>query len=315
MTIDGMKILALPAVLLVAASMTASAQSSQPALSFEVASIKPAEPQPMGRIRVMMNADPGRIHYTNVSLLDCIRVAYDVKEFQISGPDWLGSDRFDIQATYPAGATEDQVPEMLRSLLAERFRLQLHRETTEHSVYVLVAGKNGARLKPAEVETSDEPSHSGVPRPEGGARTDQGGKAGKADGGPGSGGPPRQAMMMMMIDAAGMHVKAPTATLGNLCDAISHFTDRPVVDQTGIQGKYDFDLVFTPENMRGLPGGPGGPKPLPMGDAPPGAETRSAEPGPSIFDAVQQYGLRLEPRKAPLTQLIIDHIDRTPTEN
>jgi uncharacterized protein (TIGR03435 family) len=309
-----MKISALLAILLLAASLTATAQSSPSALSFEVASIKLAEPQPMGRMRVMMNADPGRIHYSNVSLLDCIRVAYDVKEFQISGPDWLGSERFDIQATYPAGATEDQVPEMLRSLLAERFRLQLHRETTEHAVYVLVAGKNGARLKPAEVETSDQPSHSGGPPPEGDARTDQGGGAGKAGGGPVSGGPPRQAMMMMM-DPAGMHLKAPAATLGDLCDAISHFTDRPVVDQTGIQGRYDFDLVFTPENKRGLPGSPGGPKPMPMGEAPPGAETRSAEPGPSIFDAVQQYGLRLEPRKAPLTQLIIDHIEKTPTEN
>ena len=80
---------------------------------FEVASIKPAEPMPMGMMRIGMNADPGILRYTNVSLKDCIRAAYRVKDFQVEGPDWLGSARFDIQAKFPAGATEDQVPEML----------------------------------------------------------------------------------------------------------------------------------------------------------------------------------------------------------
>lgn len=306
----------LPVVLFVA-SVAAIAQQPQPALSFEVASIKPAAPQTMGRIRMGMNADRGMIRYTNVSLRDCIRVAYGVKEFQIGGPDWLHSERFDIQAKFPAGATEYQVPEMLQSLLADRFKLQLHRETTEHAVYALVVGKNGPRLKPAEVETSDEPipaanANSGENTPPD-AHVRSNGEAGKTSGGPGSGGPPRGAIMMM-IDPAGMHLKAPAATLDTISDALSRFTDRPVVDQTGIHGRYDFDLVFTPENMRGLPGGPGGPKLIAPGAGPAGTETQS-EPGPSVFDAVQQYGLKLEPRKAQLTELIVDHIEKTPTEN
>jgi uncharacterized protein (TIGR03435 family) len=306
----------LPALLLVA-SAAAIAQQPQPTLSFEVASIKPAAPDAMGRMRIMMNADPGMIHYTNVTVLDCIRVAYSVKEFQISGPEWLGSERFDIQAKFPAGATEDQVPEMLQSFLADRFKLQLHRETTEHAVYALVVGKNGSRLKPSEVETRDEPVLAAKPNPGENPPPDShvrsGGEAGATTGGPNSGRPPRGAIMMM-VDPSGMHLKANGATLGTICDSLSRFADRPVVDQTGIQGKYDFDLVFTPETMRGLPGGPGGPKGMPMGAGPAGAETQS-EPGPSIFDAVQQYGLKLEPRKAPLTQLIVDHVEKMPTEN
>jgi uncharacterized protein (TIGR03435 family) len=304
-----MKTSVLLSVFLFVVSLAAIGQQQPSALSFEVASIKPAGPQQMGRIRVGTNADRGMIRYSNVSLLDCIRIAYDVKEFQITGPDWLGSERFDIQAKYPAGATEDQVPEMLQSLLANRFKLQMHRDTREHAVYALVAGKNGPRLKPAEVETRDEPMTAANTNP--GKNTAPG--APTHTGGPDSGGPPRGAIMMM-IDPSGMHLKAPAATLGTISDSLSRFTDRPVVDQTRIQGKYDFDLVFTPQNMRGLPGGPGGPQSTPVGGGPAGAETRS-EPGPSIFDAVQQYGLKLEPRKASLTQIIVDRIEKTPTEN
>lgn len=303
--------------LLFVGSVAAIAQQPPSALSFEVASIKPAEPQQMGRMRVGMNADRGMIRYTNVSLLDCIRIAYGVKEFQISGPDWLGSQRFDIQAKYPTGATEDQVPEMLQSLLANRFKLQVHRDTREHAVYALVAGKNGPKLKPAEIETHDEPISDAKPNPgENPPPNAQGGdgeKGGKATDGPGSGGPPRGAIMMM-IDPTGMHLKAPAATLGTISDTLSRFTDRPVVDQTGIEGRYDFDLVFTPQNMRGLPGGAEGPKQIPAGGGPDGAETRS-EPGPSIFDAVEQYGLKLDPRKASLIQIVVDHIEKMPTEN
>jgi uncharacterized protein (TIGR03435 family) len=316
-TLSHMKASVLLPVFLFVASLAAIGQQSPSALSFEVASIKLAGPQPMGRIRVGTNADRGMIRYTNVSLLDCIRIAYDVKEFQISGPDWLGSQRFDIQAKYPAGATEEEVPEMLQSLLANRFKLQVHRDTREHAVYALVVGKSGPRLKRAEIEIRDEPASDAKPNPgENPPPNTQGRdseKGGMTSGGPGSGGPPRGAIMMM-VDPAGMHLKAPAATLGTISDTLSRFTDRPVVDQTGIQGRYDFDLVFTPQNMRGLGGGPGGPRLMPMGGGPDGAETKS-EPGPSIFDAVEQYGLKLEPRKTSLTQIVVDHIEKMPTEN
>lgn len=256
-------------------------------ISFEVASIKPAQPESGGRMRIGMNADAGMLRYTNVSLQDCIRQAYRVKEFQVEGPDWLKSARFNIVAKLPAGASKDRIPEMLQDLLAERFKLAVHRETKDHAIYALVTGKNGPKLKPAEAPAPDQPA--------------------KGDGIE-KGRVPRGAMMMM-LDPSGMHLKAPAATLGNLADMLSHFSERPVVDMTGIQGQYDFDLLFAPETMRGMP------PPPPGGGERPAPGAAEKEPAPSMFEAVQRYGLKLEPRKGPLEIVVVDHMERTPTEN
>lgn len=259
--------------------------------AFEVASIKPAKPSPMGQIRIGMSADAGMLRYTNVSLKDCIRVAYRVKDFQVQGPDWIESARFDITAKLPAGSSEDQIPEMLQALLADRFKLTLRRETKEHAVYALVVGKGGPKLKPAEVpvDKGDAPA-----------------------GNSGKGAPPRNAMMMQM-STAGVHLKAPSVTLAGLAEMISRFSERPVVDMTAIQGQYDFDLVFSPETMRGMPrmmggmppGGGAGPMPAPgAGDRPP--SDAPAEPGASIYDSVQRYGLNAQ-------SLILSARLKTPT--
>jgi uncharacterized protein (TIGR03435 family) len=264
-------------------------------IAFEVASIKPSQPLPMGQMRIMMNTDGGMLRYNNASLKDCIRVAYRVKDFQVQGPDWLGSTRFDIVAKLPDGSSQDQVPEMLQTLLADRFKLTLRRETKEHAIYALVAGKGGPRLKPAEIPT---------------------GEAATPGAAPGRGGMPRGAMSMM-VDPSGAHLKAPSATLATLAEMISRFSERPVVDQTGIEGQYDFDLVFAPETMRGMPGGGmrGPMQPPPGGSEHPPAEAPSEGAAGSIYDSVQRYGLKLEPRKAPMEILTVDHIERTPTEN
>ena len=84
---------------------TAFGQQPSGKLAFEVASIKPSQPLPMGQMRIMMSTDGGMLRYNNVSLKDCIRVAYRVKDFQVQGPDWLGSARFDIVAKLPDGAS------------------------------------------------------------------------------------------------------------------------------------------------------------------------------------------------------------------
>ena len=117
--------------------------------------------------------------------------------------------------------------------------------------------------------------------------------------------------MMVMLDPAGVHLKTPSATLANVADLLSRFVERPIVDMTGIQGQYAFDMTFAPEKMPNFPRG-GGPMPPPGGDRPADAPSEQAV---SIFDAVQHYGLKLDPRKAPLEILIIDHIEKTPTEN
>ena len=283
------------AIVAIACCFAGLAEEPAGKAAFEVASIRPADPSPMGRMQIQMSVDAGMLRYTNVSLKDCIRAAYRVKDYQIEGPDWISDTRFNISAKLPAGASKEEAPEMLQTLLAERFKLELHRDTTPHAIYALVVDKGGAKLKPAEVPTGE----AGPP------------EGGRGGGGRGMGG--GRGNMMMMMGPEGLHVKAASATVAGLGEMLSRFTDRPIVDQTGIEGQYDFDLAFTPETMRGLPGpamhAPGGPGP----DGRP-ADAASHEGG-TVFDAVQRYGLKLEPRKAPMEVLIVDRAEKTPTEN
>ena len=123
-----------------------SAYGQRPA--FEVASIKPSPPPSTpGMMRIGMQRAPGRVTYSGMSLKLLIQNAFRVKNYQISGPAWLDSERFEIVAKLPEGANADQTPEMMQKLLAERFGLKLHRETKELPVYALVTGKNGPKLE------------------------------------------------------------------------------------------------------------------------------------------------------------------------
>jgi len=131
--------------------------SALPALAqtFDVASVKPAEPMTNGMIRVSMNGgpgtpDPGRLNYQNVSLKMIVTNAFNVKDYQVGGPAFLDSERFDVTAKIPQGTTKEQMQVMLQNLLKERFRLEFHREKKEMSSYVLLVGKNGSKMKVAD---------------------------------------------------------------------------------------------------------------------------------------------------------------------
>jgi uncharacterized protein (TIGR03435 family) len=256
-------ILCLPAVV-------AIAQNAPAQIAFEVASIKPASPQPMGRMLTGMNTDGSMLRYSNASLKDVIRMAYRVQDTQVEGPDWLSNARFDIQAKLPDGSTRDQVPEMLQTLLADRFKLALQSDIKERRIYALVVGKGGPKLKAAD-SANDVAPRAGV---------------------------------AMTMGSEGVHVTTPAATLTALAETISRFSDRPVVDMTGIPGRYDFDLVFSPDTLGALPASRSG-----------GASEALGTSSTSIYESVRDYGLKLEPRKAPMNVLRIDHIERTPTEN
>lgn len=171
---------------------------------------------------------------------------------------------------------------MLQALLAERFKLEIRHDTKEQNVYALVVGGAGAKLKSAEIKPDD--------------------KSPKALGPDGK---PRD-LMMFGIAPGGVFITAPSASIASVVGLMSRFTARPVVDMTGVGGLYDFKLTFAPETDVGLPLGP-----VP---GPAGAIT-SAEAAPSVFDAVKQYGLRLEARKAPIEMLTVTHLEKTPTEN
>jgi uncharacterized protein (TIGR03435 family) len=268
--------------------ISACAAFGQPTsnLRFEVASIKPADPQEMGRMMVGMGGDPGRINYTSVSLKNVLMRAYRVRVYQITGPSWIDSERYNITAKLPEGATQDQVPEMLQNLLADRFKLTLHRETRDQSVYALVTGKNGHRLQKSEIE---------APPP---------GPNGPAGGGRGG--------TRMMV--ANGHIEAKGATLPALSDMLSNLLDRPVIDKTGVEGAYDITLDVSMDELAGMRKmgarmGPG-PGPGPGGPAP-----ESEGGGGSIFSAIQSLGLKLDTRKLPIDYLVVDSAEKTPTEN
>src|SRR4051794_38092776 len=130
-------------------------QPADKSLTFEVASVKPAPPPtPDSRGRIMMmgpsggpgSKDPGRVRYPFTNLRSLLTIAYDVKSFQISGPSTLDTERFVITATMPSNTTKEQFQVMLQNLLAERFKLTLHRESRELPMYSLTVAKNGPKL-------------------------------------------------------------------------------------------------------------------------------------------------------------------------
>jgi uncharacterized protein (TIGR03435 family) len=254
-------------------------QQTADRVSFEVASIKPSDPNPDNPLWVGMTADRGMVTYTNITLKDCIRGAYRVRDFQIEGPEWLEKSRYQITAKLPAGGSMEQIPEMLQGLLAERFKLTLRRDQKELPVYALGVGKAGPKLKAAEMK-ADEKAPTAI----------------------GPDGRPRPPMMIRLA-SSGIEIIAPAARVPVLVELMSRFTARPVVDMTGLDGQYQFDFTFVPE---AVPDGV-----LGLHGVPPAF----ADPGQSVFDAVLPYGLRLEARKAPIEILTVTHAEQRPTEN
>ena len=315
---------------LVHAQSAANAKPAEAKLEFEVASVKPsALPGGNGVIRLGPQGGPGsgdlgRLSYTFSTIRDLMVDAYSVKRSQVSGgPNWLDSERFDIVAKVPAGATKEQVKVMLQNLLAERFKLTLHRETKELPIYALVVGAKGPKLKDPTVTDTPPPSDS---QPKEVGR----GEAGAAAPPPlrglklGSDGCPETPFMaagragnFMMMTPNGECMISKGQTMDGLAARLSNGLDRPVIDQTGLKGKYDLRLRYDPSSMSGGRDGPKDPlDPAPAGGDPATRIASGAEPPPSIFSALQeQLGLKLEAKKGPVDLLVIDHVEKTPTKN
>ncbi len=319
------------------------AQAPDPSLSFDVATVKPATPPTMGDGKRMIRvgaqggpgtSDPGQISYSFMSMRNLLMQAFNLRSYQIQGPPWLDSERFDIVAKVPAGASKDDVRVMLQNLLKERFQLASHRDRKEQSIYALVVGKNGPKMKLSQ----DQSDPSAAPSPASGAGPDAApppppdpgrlkmGKGGMPELPPGARRP--GIMMMGLMSPAGMRMKlnAERGTMAQLADSLSNQLDRPVVDMTGLPQRYDFTLDFAPDMnmMAGKMGALMGPMPPPAGAAGPAGPGGDAGPvthapetdAATIFAAIQdQLGLKLEPKKAPADLLIVDHLEKTPTEN
>jgi uncharacterized protein (TIGR03435 family) len=261
-----------------------------------------------------------------------------VKPYQIEGPDWIDSERYEIVAKVPAGATKEQANVMWQHLAAERFGVVLHHSSKVMQAFVMETVKNGAKLKPTTLDAKAIDSQAqGVP-PGVGIRVPEPppgpGAGGATTGGRGPGGPqlfpggPKLdkdgipefdrpgifQMMTMGPNGPNARLIGKAQTTEELAGSLSNQLNKPVVDKTGVTGKYDFMVEFTPE-MRGgaMPGLPPLPALPPDGTQPP----NPAEPGGmTLIGALQQQlGLKLTATKTAVDMIVIDKAERTPTEN
>jgi uncharacterized protein (TIGR03435 family) len=300
------------------AALCACALAQPPASpTFEVASIKPAAPQEMGRMMVGISGgprkgsrDPGQMTFTNVSLSMLVSVAYDVKDYQVHCPDWMNSARFDIVAKVPKGATEDDTRVMMQNLLAERFKVKIHKDSKEMPIYALTVGKNGIKMQESPKEAPPDPNTSpDGPRPDAGPA---GGRMGPPqrdkDGFPVLRG--GRGNLISMGPGGKLQMVGGRVTMPMLCNTLGNQLGRPVVDMTGLKAEYDYKLEFSAEGLAMMKGMPA---------PPPGAmhgPEEGSESGPNLITAVQeQLGLRLESRKGPVDYIVDDSAEKTPTEN
>jgi bla regulator protein blaR1 len=283
---------------------------------FEVASVRPSPPLQLplvAPVRMGMSMDGGRVDIRLMSLRDLIIVAYRIKPYQLAGtPDWMTTEVFDIMATISAGVSKAKAPEMLQALLAERFGLKIRREHREMPVYALTMAKGGPKFK--EVPPDDPEAEPVVPKPpEGGTVAGVGGMVDPASvriepaGGRGDGSP--------VFDRRGnpttesLHMEIPKATMARHANILTSMVDRPVVDRTGLTGTYEIGFDVPSQDVRQA-------IMMPMpGKIPRAAPTPEDPTGGSIFQSVQSLGLRLEKDKAAIETIVVEHIEKTPTEN
>lgn len=279
------------------ATAAAFAQTSSAPVEFEVASIKPAEPL-VERVNIGVHIDGAQVHIADYSLADYIRLAYRLKSYQVTGPEWL-SLRFNVDAKLPAGATRQQVPEMLQTLLTTRFELKTHRDTKEFPVYALVAASGGAKLKEEPPDPSDPIAGGNAPVD----MTVAGGRGGTSVNLPGG----------ASFSLANNRLEGAKITMPVFADVLSRFVDRPIVDRTNLTGRYDFTLELTPEDYRAMQIRAA----ISAGVVLPPEALRFLDGATedSLHNALRSFGLRLEPSKAPLEVLVIDHILKAPAAN
>jgi uncharacterized protein (TIGR03435 family) len=290
---------------------------------FDVASVRPAAQIDQaviiaglraGKRPEEMHIETDRVTFKYYALKQLVAYAYGLPPIEVSGPDWMTTDRFDIAAKLPDGASKDDVPAMMKALLADRFKLVAHVDTKERPVLGLMLGKSGSKMKlvpaPAALDDTAElkagqsrMDSSGGPilltRNADGSTTYDMGTGGSMtlviDGREGT----------MDLDGKAMTMKGLAARLTSLGSG----TGRPVVDMTGLTGNYDVKVVFAlSELVSGLrdtginiPTGP------PSGDEPSGNGT--------MADALNKLGLKLQGAKAPVEQLVIDQVEKVATAN
>jgi uncharacterized protein (TIGR03435 family) len=251
--------------------------------TFEIASVKPNVSNSGSS---SSNEPPGGYVASNMPLRRLIAIAYRMRlptdRDRIVGPSWIDEARFDINARTPAGARTDQVPDMLRALLADRFQLAAHNETRDASVFALVRSRADGQLGPQLTHSSLDCSKPGAFR------------SGGAGAGAGTVVKTPQCGIISNVDGNGAVMRGGGRSMADLAGNLTGRVNREVIDRTGLSGIYDFVLRWTPENFQN-----------PAGNAGPSRD------GTLIFTALQeQLGLKLEAQRGPVEFLIIDKVER-----
>jgi len=251
--------------------------------SFDVASVKPSPEPPNGLWQYRSTGGPGTNDPTlftcqSFSIAYLTQMAYGISSYLVSAPTWTQDKKFDIVAKIPEGATKEQFRIMLQNLLAERFKLVAHWEKKEIPLYELVIAKNGSKLREArepEERTDTPPFPDGM----------------KKDG---------DGFPILPRGQTAYAISNEKATLRGSGETMEHFAStlagqlhEPVIDATGLKGKYDFTLTWLP------------------GDFP-----REDQSGSTLQNALpQQLGLILKHTRGPMQILVVDQVEKTPSEN
>ncbi|HMD50934.1 MAG TPA: TIGR03435 family protein [Bryobacteraceae bacterium] len=263
----------------------ALAQTDAPA--FEVATIKPSDPNARG---VFVRSNPGgRFDVNNMTLKEMIVFAWRVQPYQVTGgPPWLDSAHFDVSAKAERSFQPGELVVAFQSLLADRFQLTNHKETKDLPIYALVLARKDGKLGPQLIESKE------------GSCTPYDPQKPPAPAEPGK--PPDLRCGGMRMSPRELY--ASSIPISELVPSLARFLGRTVVDKTGLTGKYDVTLHWSPDDMQLAQLPPDAPKPAP-----------SDSSGPSIFTAVQeQLGLKLESQKGPVEMMVIDRAEK-PSEN
>lgn len=280
------------------ASVVLCAQDTHPKskAEFEVASLRPSAALTNGPPNFGLHIDGAQLRCTYFSLIDYIGIAYKVKNYQVSGPDWLLADHFDLAAKLPPGSDRAQVNNMLQTLLTDRFKLKFHREPKPLPVNALIIAKGGLKLTPLEPNPVDPISSDfsvGVGGSRGGFNISYGKDA--------------------YFAITNNKIEVKSLTMPVIADFLSRFVDKPIVDMTDTKGAFSFTMEFSPDDFRGMlihAAASAGVQ-LP----PQALQAIQGSSEASLYTALRNVGLNLESRKAPLDVIVVDSIEKTPTEN
>ncbi len=267
--------------------------------AFEVASIRPAKGQSDPQsVTLGIRIDGAQIH-GRMALKDYVGIAYRLKSYQISGPDWLNSERFDIAAKIPEGVPPSQIPEMLQALLIERFHLKTHREKKEFPVYVLEVSKGGLKINESLPDSNQENHERPAAFEASGTGSSQGISVNIGQG--------------ASYTFANNRFEGKKLTMTLLATSLDSFLDRPIIDMTNLTGRYDFAFDITEEDYRNMLVRAAVNRGVVL---PPSALQMLDTGSPvSLFGAAEKLGLKFDARKTPLEMLVIEEVLKLPTEN